>query len=287
MKKKNKNLLPVTTMVGPISFWMIAFVAIPLIYVFAISFMNKGTYGGVEFSFTLSNYKEVLNPLYLNVFKDSLWMAAKTTVLCILIGYPFAYYIAQKSSMKKTFLFMMIILPFLTNSLIRTYAWIILLRTEGIINTILMNLHIISSPLKLIYNDLGVTIGMVYTLLPFMVLPLYSSIEKLDKSLLEAASDLGAKPYKAFFQVTLPLTMPGIFAGSLLVFIPTLGYFFIPDLLGGSKTMLIGNLVKNQFLTARNWPFGASLSIFLILLTLVLVGIYQKIGGDMDELGGF
>lgn len=286
MGNRDKKRTSLFTMVGPVSFWMIIFIAIPFLYVLLISFLQKGTYGGVEFKFTLDNYKSMVDPTYLEIFSSSLVMAAATTVLCLLIGYPFAYFISMKAKEKRAFLMMLIIIPFLTNSLIRTYGWIILLRTEGLINQLLLGLHIIKEPLKLIYNNIGVMIGMVYTLLPFMVLPLYTSIEKLDKSILEAANDLGAKPRNSFLKVTLPLTVPGIFAGSIMVFIPTLGYFFIPDLLGGSKVMLIGNLIKNQFLTARNWPLGAALSIFLIIITIVLVNIYTRIGGKMDDLGG-
>lgn len=286
MGNRDKKRTSLFTMVGPVSFWMIIFIAIPFLYVLLISFLQKGTYGGVEFKFTLDNYKAMVDPTYLEIFSSSLVMAAATTVLCLLIGYPFAYFISMKAKEKRAFLMMLIIIPFLTNSLIRTYGWIILLRTEGLINQLLLGLHIIKEPLKLIYNNIGVMIGMVYTLLPFMVLPLYTSIEKLDKSILEAANDLGAKPRNSFLKVTLPLTVPGIFAGSIMVFIPTLGYFFIPDLLGGSKVMLIGNLIKNQFLTARNWPLGAALSIFLIIITIVLVNIYTRIGGKMDDLGG-
>ena len=285
MKKgKNKELLAMITMIGPIGFWMILFVAIPLIYVFAISFMKKGTYGGIELAFTLSNYTEILNPLYLQIFIGSIITAGISTIACLAIGYPFAYFIARKSQIKKNFLLMLVMLPFLTNSLIRMYGWIILLKGEGIINKILVSLHIISEPIQLIYTNFAVMLGLIYCLLPFMILPLYSSIEKLDMSLLEAASDLGAKSTKTFLNITLPLTMPGIFAGSILVFIPALGLFFIADLLGGSKVMLIGNLIRNQFLTARNWPFGAALSMTLILITLILVAGYKKAGGSMDDL---
>lgn len=285
MKKgKNKELLAMITMTGPIGFWMILFVAIPLVYVFAISFMKKGTYGGIELAFTLSNYREILNPLYLQIFIGSIITAGISTIVCLAIGYPFAYFIAKKSQIKKSFLLMLVMLPFLTNSLIRMYGWIILLKGEGIINKILVSLHIISEPIQLIYTNFAVMLGLIYCLLPFMILPLYSSIEKLDMSLLEAASDLGAKPTKTFLNITLPLTMPGIFAGSILVFIPALGLFFIADLLGGSKVMLIGNLIRNQFLTARNWPFGAALSMTLILITLILVAGYKKAGGSMDDL---
>ena len=187
----------------------------------------------------------------------------------------------------RNFLIKLVMIPFLTNSLIRTYGWIVLLRKNGVINTGLMNLGVIKSPLSLMYNNLGIIIGMVYTLLPFMILPIYSSVSKMDKSLIEAAKDLGASKWKVFKEVILPSTISGLFNGSLMVFIPAIGYFFISDILGGGKIMIIGNLIKNQFLTARNWPFGSAISIFLILITFLLVKVYKKIGGKMDDLGGF
>lgn len=286
MKEKKKINLPLLTMVGPVALWMILFVAIPFIYVFAISFMNKGTYGGVKFGFTLNNFAQVFNPMYLKVFGVSIVLAGVTTILCILIAYPFTYYVAQKTTIKKTIFMSMVTIPFLVSSIIRLFSWITLLRKDGIINSFLMKLGIIKEPLQMVYNTTGTIIGLVYMLLPFMILPLYSSIEKLDKSLLEACCDLGAKPAKAFFKVTLPLTMPGVFAGTIMVFIPALGMFFVTDLLGGSNTQVVGNIIRDQFITARNWPVGAALSIFLIIITLVLVWLYQKSGGDMDELGG-
>lgn len=182
---------------------------------------------------------------------------------------------------------MLVIIPFLTNSLIRTYGWIVLLRKEGLINTVLSQLHLIDEPLALMYNNLGIVIGMVYTLLPFMILPVYSAVDKLDHAMIEAASDLGASKWQRFIHVIVPETLPGLFNGSLMVFIPAIGYFFISDLLGGGKLMLLGNLIKNQFLVARNWPFGASISIVLIMITFFLVKLYKKIGGKMDDLGGF
>lgn len=204
-----------------------------------------------------------------------------------MIAYPFTYYVAQKTTITKTVFMSMVTVPFLVSSLIRLFSWITLLRKDGIINSFLMKIGVIHEPLQLVYNTTGTIIGLVYMLLPFMILPLYSSIEKLDKSLLEACCDLGAKPAKAFLKVTLPLTMPGIFAGTIMVFIPALGLFFVTDLLGGSNTQVIGNIIRDQFITARNWPLGAALSIFLIVITLILVWLYQKSGGDMDELGGF
>lgn len=286
MKSKKKINMPLITTVGPVLAWMILLVAIPFIYVFAMSFMNKGTYGGVVIGFTLNNFIQVFDPLYLKVFGESLLISAFTTIICIVIAYPFTYFIAQKTTIKKTVFMAMVIVPFLVSSLIRLFGWINLLRKDGIINSLLLKLGLINEPLQLVYNTTGVMIGLVYMLLPFMILPLYSSIEKLDKSLLEACSDLGSKPITSFIKVTLPLTMPGIFAGSILVFIPSLGYFFVTDLLGGSKTQVIGNVIRTQFITARNWPLGSAISIFLIVITLVLVWLYQKSGGNMDDLGG-
>jgi len=286
MNNKKKINMPLIATVGPVSTWMILLVAIPFIYVFAMSFMNKDPYGGVIIGFTLNNFIQIFDPLYLKVFGNSLLISMFTTIICILIAYPFTYFIAQKTTIKKTVFMAMVIVPFLVSSLIRLFGWINLLRKDGIINSILLNLGLIHEPLQLVYNTTGIMIGLVYMLLPFMILPLYSSIEKLDKSLLEACSDLGAKPVTSFFRVTLPLTMPGVFAGSILVFIPTLGYFFVTDLLGGNKTQVIGNVIRNQFITARNWPLGAAISIFLIVITLILVWLYQKSGGNMDDLGG-
>lgn len=286
MENKNKIKLPLLVTVGPVSAWMILLVAIPFIYIFVISFMKKGAYGGVVFGFTLNNFIQVFDPLYLKVFGESLLISTLTTIICILIAYPFTYFIAEKTTIKKTIFMAMVIVPFLVSSLIRLFGWINLLRKDGIINSLLLQWGLIKEPLQLVYNNTGVMIGLVYMLLPFMILPLYSSIEKLDKSLLEACSDLGAKPVAAFLKVTLPLTMPGVFAGSILVFIPSLGYFFVTDILGGNKTQVIGNVIRNQFITARNWPLGAAISIFLIIITLVLVGLYQKSGGNMDDLGG-
>lgn len=286
MYNKKKIKLPLLVAVGPVSAWMILLVAIPFMYVFVMSFMNKGAHGGVVIGFTLNNFIQVFDPLYLKVFGESLLISAFTTITCILIAYPFTYFIAQKTTIKKTVFMAMVIIPFLVSSLIRLFGWINLLRKDGIINSILLKWGLIHEPLQLVYNTTGVMIGLVYMLLPFMILPLYSSIEKLDRSLLEACSDLGAKPVTAFFKVTLPLTMPGVFAGSILVFIPSLGYFFVTDLLGGNKTQVIGNIIRNQFITARNWPLGSAISIFLIIITLLLVWLYQKSGGSMDDLGG-
>lgn len=285
-KSKKKWNLAFFTMIGPVSAWMILFVFIPFIYIFVISFMKRSTYGGVELGFTFQNLLQVFELSNIKIFGQSLLIAALTTIICILIAYPFAYFVAQKSQIKKTVFMAMVMVPFMISSLIRLFSWINLLRKEGAVNRVLMGMGLIDEPLHLVYNMVGIIIGLVYTLLPFMIMPLYSSIEKLDKSLLEACSDLGAKPITGFLKVTLPLTMPGVFAGTIMTFIPTLGLFFVIDLMGGSKIMVMGSLIRNQFITAKNWPLGAALSLFLIGITLIMVKIYQKNGGNMDELGG-
>jgi spermidine/putrescine transport system permease protein len=269
---------------SPVVLWMVIFVLLPLLLVVVVSFLSRGLYGGIEFKFNLANYSRILKPMYLKILTSSMIISFLTTFICLLLGYPFAYFVARSPIRIRGILFMLIIIPFWTNSLVRTYAWIVLLRTEGLINTMLLNLGVISKPLQMLYNNGAIIVGLVYTLFPFMVLPLITSIEKMDNSLLEAAKDLGAKPWEAFLKVTLPLTMPGIMSGSLLVFIPTLGYFFIPDLMGGSKIMLVSNLIKNQFLAARDWPFGSALSILLIIITLVMIGIYIRLVGKKQKI---
>jgi len=271
----------------PVSFWMLCFVAVPLLMVVLVSFFERGTYGGIVYRLTLENYTRMIDLMYLKVLLVSLRVAFFTTLICLILGYPFAYFISNTSKKYQPILLMLIMIPFWTNSLIRTYALIVLFRLEGVINSVLMALGIISAPLEMLYNDYAILLGMVYALFPFMVLPLYTSIEKLDKSLLEAASDLGARPWKSFMRVTLPLTLPGVFAGSILVFIPALGYFFIPDLMGGSKILLISNLIKNQFLTARDWPYGSAVSIILIIITFVLIDVYVKLIGDKNKMEVF
>ncbi|MGB4440360.1 MAG: ABC transporter permease [Sedimentibacter sp.] len=272
--KKNKG--PLCTL-SPLVIWLSILVAVPLIFVIVMGFLSRGTYGNVEFKFTIENYIRIFDPLYLKILLSSLWLSLITTIICLVAGYPFAYFIANAPQKIRGILLMLIIIPFWTNSLIRTYAWIVLLRTSGIINSYLIQFGFINEPIQFLYTNGAVVLGLAYTLFPFMVLPLYASIESLDKRYLEAASDLGARPLKAFRSITVPLTLPGIIAGCILVFIPTLGLFFIPDLMGGSKIMLISNFIKNQFLTARDWPFGSAASIVLIALTFILLGVYIKI----------
>lgn len=279
------NTLPAMIMVGPVALIMLLLVAVPLIYVAVMSFCSIDEYYNLTSNITLSNYVRLANSDYVKIYGQSLLIAFLTTILCILIGYPFSYFIARSKSKTRKILYMLVIIPFWTNSLIRIYGWRSFLGTSGWLNSSLMAMGIIAEPLDFLYKNGTTILGMVYCLIPFMILPLYTSIEKLDGSLLEASADLGAKPVSTFLKVILPLTASGIFSGSLMVFIPCLGYFFVADILGGGNSDVIGNLIERQFQSGNNWPLGAALSIILILVTLVLVKIYQKLGGDMDALG--
>ena len=269
----------------PVIIYTVFLIALPLIYIFVISFFQSDFYGGMIETFTLENYARIFDSVYIGIFIKSLVIAGITTIICILISYPFVLAVSHKNKRFQTILMMLVMIPFLTNSLIRMYGWTVLLRESGIINQILMSLNIISEPLSLMYNNLGIIIGMVYTLIPFMILPLYSSVSTIDKSLLEAASDLGASKWQKFKNIILPQTFPGLFNGALMVFTPALGYFFIVDVLGGGKIMILGNLIKNQFFLFRNWPFGAAIAVSLVLITILVIVIYRKLGGKMDKLG--
>lgn len=279
------NTLPALVTVGPVTLVMVLLIAVPLIYVAVMSFCSIDEFYNVTFDFTVDNYIRLANKDYLKIYAQSLIIALLTTVICILVGYPFSYAIARAKSRKKRILYMLVIIPFWTNSLIRIYGWRSFLGSSGWLNMLLTRIGIMKEPVDLLYKQGTTILGMVYCLIPFMILPLYTAIEKLDGSLLEASSDLGARPVSTFFEVILPLTSSGIFSGSLMVFIPCLGYFFVSDILGGGNSDVIGNLIERQFQSGNNWPLGAALSIILIVVTLILVKIYQKLGGDMDSLG--
>lgn len=279
------NTLPALCMTGPVTVWLLVFVAAPLIYVAVMSFCSIDQSYNVVYQFTTANYQRLFDVNYMQIYGQSLAIAFLTTALCILIGYPFSFLIARATGKKKGILYMLVIIPFWTNSLIRIYGWRTFLGTSGWLNKALMGLGIISEPLDLLFHQGTTVLGMVYCLFPFMVLPLYTAIEKLDKSMIEASQDLGAHGPTTFLKVVLPLTASGIFSGSIMVFIPCLGYFFVADILGGGNSDVIGNLIERQFQSGNNWPLGAALSIMLIIITLVLVKIYQKCGGDMESLG--
>ena len=269
----------------PVIIYSILLIFLPLLYVFIISFFKSDSYGGMIETFTLSNYIQLFNVVYIKIFLKSMLIALIVTFICIVLSYPFVIAITHKNKLTQKILMTLVMVPFFTNSLIRMYGWIVLLRKSGVINQTLISTGLINSPLKLMYNNLGIIVGMVYTLIPFMILPLYGSVSAIEKSILEAANDLGANKIKRFFKIIVPQSKSALFNGSLMVFTPALGYFFIVDVLGGGKIMILGNLIKNQFLTARNWPFGASISVFLLLVTFLIIGIYRKTGGKLEDLG--
>jgi spermidine/putrescine transport system permease protein len=280
--KKNKfkqNTLPALAMAGPVSLWMILFVTLPMLYIIYISFMSRGIFGDVVYEFSLDSYKTLLDSTYFKVIVKSMKAAFITTLLCILIGYPFAYYIAKQPKEVASKLIMLVMIPFWTNSLMRLNSWLLLFQTSGPVNNFLQNAGFIDSPISFVYTDGLVMIGMITNMLPFAVLPMYSSIEKLSKSLLEASADLGASRSTTFFNITLPLTFPGIFSSIILVFIPSLGIYTVTDMLGGGKVLYIGNIIKNQFGAIRNWPLGAALSVLLIVITGLLIFIYTRLQG--------
>jgi spermidine/putrescine transport system permease protein len=245
--------------------------AAPFAIVLAYSFLTRGVYGGIEPPWTAESYRRLFDPLYLAILWRSVAMAMAATAFCLVLAFPAALFISRAGRRKNLYL-QLVMLPFWTSFLVRTYAWIFLLRDTGLFNTALQALGIIHGPLPLLYNDGAVLLGLVYGYLPFMVLPIYATLERLDPTLVEAAADLGARPFAAVWRIVVPLSRPGIVAGSVLVFIPCLGAYLTPDLLGGGRTVMVGNLVQNQFTTARDWPFGAAVSITLMaLVSLVLV----------------
>jgi len=271
--------LQVLLLILPSLFWLVVFFAIPLVIVFVYSFFSRGPYGQIVPDFTLENYGRFFDPLYLKIFVRSFKIAGLTTVFCFLLGYPMAYWLATRPPKWRNTLLLLLMIPFWTNFLVRTYAWILILRNTGLINNALMGLGVIDQPLPLFGTDLAIVIGLVYGWFPDMVLPCYAAIERLDFSLVEAAQDLYANELKAFARVIFPLTLPGIVAGSILVFIPSLGAYVTPDLLGGAKSVMLGNVIQSQFLTVRDYPFGSAFSFVLMALMLAATLIYFRVGG--------
>ncbi|HXV23221.1 MAG TPA: ABC transporter permease [Alphaproteobacteria bacterium] len=250
--------------------WLALFLLVPCLLVFALSFFERGLYGGVDYVFTLENYRRALEPLYRSILINSAWLALLATFVSALIGYPAAYAIAKAPARWQSALLVLVMLPFWSNYLIRTYAWIVLLNREGLINRALAELGA-TQPLPLLYNDFAIVLGLVYGYLPFMVLAIYASLSRLDPALLEQSADLGASAISTFLRITLPLTLPGLAAGSVFVFVLSIGNFITPDLLGGGRRLMVGNLIYKQFLSARDWPFGSSLAFLLIALMMLLL----------------
>ncbi|ACL20608.1 spermidine/putrescine transport system permease protein [Desulfitobacterium sp. LBE] len=264
---------------APYLLWMLIFTIVPLILVVYFSLFESGPEG---IRFTAVHLERVFEPIYLKVILRSIWLALISTVFCLLLGYPMAMILASKGLKRRDFLIVLFVLPMWMNFLARTYAWMTLLENKGIINQLLAALSL--PALNILYTDKAVILGMVYNFLPFMVLPIYSVLQKIDHSLIEAAEDLGATPYKTFFKVTFPLSLSGVASGIIMVFMPAVTTFVISRLLGGGQYMLIGNLIEQQFLTTGDWGFGSSLSLILMIFLLLTMGIMSKT--DKDQEGG-
>ena len=291
--KKGAQLLG---LIGPGAFWMLLFFNLPILIVLFISFVERGRAGGIKLppQYTLDNYAQFFNAcssqfsgpacdsfLYLGIFWSSVRIGFVVTLWCIVVGYPLAYFIAKQKQIWRDALMILVIIPFWTNFLVRTYALKQVLATEGLLNSFLMNLHLINQPLDLLFNEFAVVVGLIYGYLPFAILPMYASIEKFDQTLMEAAADLGAPPHRAFLRVMLPMTLPGVVAALVLVFVPVVGAFITPDIMGGGKVEMIGTLINRQFGVARNWPFGSAMS--LILMLLVLIGVIYYFRSSTEE----
>ena len=269
----------------PALLWLLLFLVAPLVIVLVVSLATRGPYGKTIYELTSANYLRAFDSLYVHAYWRTIWIATVTTVMTALVSFPVAYYIALRARPRwKRVLLVLTVIPFWTSFLIRTYSWILLLRSEGVINSALMQTGLIGEPVKLLYSDFAVLTGQVYGELPFMILPIYVVLERLDIRLLEAAQDLGANRLWTFLKVTLPLSRPGVIAGTVLVFIPSLGAFITPDLLGGAKSVMIGNLIQNQF-SQLNQPFGSALSLILTAAVLVLLAVAMKAGLKASEMG--
>lgn len=280
MTRRSRAIL----LLSPAVFWLLLFIVAPLAIVVVVSLATRGPYGKTVYDFSTANFLRALDPLYLRAYWRTIWIATSTTLLCAVVSYPVAYYLALRSPERwKRPLLVLTVIPFWTSFLIRTYAWILILRSEGVINSALLSAGVIEAPLKLLYSDFAVLVGQVYGELPFMILPIYVALDRLDVRLLEAAQDLGANKFWTFVKVTLPLSRPGLTAGIVLVFIPSLGAFITPDLLGGAKSAMIGNLIQNQF-AQLNQPFGSALSLILTAAVLLLLAIAFKSGLKSSEL---
>lgn len=280
LSKRSRGVLAILLTPGVL--WLTLFFVIPLLIVLVVSFSKRSLLGVVDYSFNLNNYSRVFDPgaPYFSIFLRSLGLATINTILCLLLGYPFAFYIARQTPQRQKLLIFLVMVPFWTNFLIRTYALMFIIRDTGLINSWLLNLGIIREPLQILFTPTAIRLGMLYGYLPFAVLPLYASIEQLDYNYVQAAQDLGADALRVFIKVILPLTMPGVVAASIITFIPALGDFITPDLLGGGNTFLIGNVLQQQFLTVRDWPFGSAMSVVLMALVLMATMIYFRTGAS-------
>ncbi|NQX36350.1 ABC transporter permease [Herbiconiux sp. VKM Ac-2851] len=270
-------------LVGPGALYITLLVLVPVALITVYSFFERGRFGGVVWTFTLDNFARLFDPLYLSVVGNSLVIAAIVTLLALLIGYPTALMITRLSPKWRTVALIAVLLPFWTNFLIRTYAWILLLNNAGWVNQALQALGITDEPISMLYTPQAVVVGLLYMYLPLMILPLYSALAHQDRQLGEAATDLGASPFRVFRTVTVPLSIPGILTGCVFVFVPAMSNFVIPELIGGGKTVLVGNLIRDQFLKARDWPFGAALALVLTVSLLLLLVLQSRLSKRLTE----
>ena len=284
--RKRKKQAGTFALLIPIYLFTLIFVFAPLVYMVFLSFTTRAEVWGFVPEFTLDTFKRILEPLYLRTFGDSLKLAVTATIFIVLTGYPFGYFMAKMSPKWKKRTMLLLMIPFWTSSLMRLNGWIIMFRSNGVLDKILMGLHLTQKPLKLLYSYPAVLIGMVYLLMPFMILSVYSSAEKMDWGLVEAARDLGASRWRAFTSITLVHTMPGLLSGVILTFIPSMGLFFVADILGGNKIVLVGSVIQEQLTKGRNLPFAAALSVVLLVLTSLIIGLYRKIAntGELEGL---
>ena len=270
---------------APMYIFTLVFLIGPFVYMLVLSFLTRAETWGVVNSFTLRNYRRILEPLYFNTFVESVKLAVLVTALVAAIGYPFGYFMAKLPPKRRGLMLMLVMIPFYTSSLMRLYGWIIVLRANGLLDKLLMALHITTKPLKILYTYPAVAVGMVYALLPFMMLSVYSSVEKMDWTLVEAARDMGAAPWRAFLTVTLPMTMPGLMTGVILTFVPSMGLFFVADILGGNKIVLVGTVIQEQLMKVHDQPFAAAMSVILMLMMSVMIYAYRRITGSSEMEG--
>ena len=269
--------LPASVLLAPASLWYLAFFLTPIGFILVFSFLMSADFGGIQFQFTTDNYIQLArSTVYLRVFRSTIGMATAGTSLCLLIGYPFAYFLATRAKRLKNLLLVLLIVPFWTSFLTRTYAWLILLGDHGPLTALLHRSGLLHGDLNFLYSYKAILLGVTYNYLPLMVFPLYVSLERLDKRLIEAAKDLGASGWATFRRVTVPLTMPGILTGCLLVFIPLMGEYVVPSILGGARSFMIGNLIGDEFISAHDWAFGSALAMAVIVILTVLIVVYFR-----------
>ncbi len=285
-RPRNRLLFERAVFLGPGLIFTAVFVVVPVVLVLAYTFFDRGRFGGVVYNFSLDNFSRAWQPTYRKVLVSSLEIAGAATLIALVIGYPVAYAIAKLPARWRTIALVLVVVPFWTNFLIRTYAWIVLLNTQGVLNDVLVGTGLTDHRLSLLYTKGAVIAGLVYVYLPLMILPIYASVARLDRELREASANLGAGKIATFFRVTFPLTLPGVVTGCIFVFVPSLGNFVVPELLGGGKTVMVGNLVRDQFLKARDWPFGATLALIMVVLLLLLFALQSLVSRRYAVSGG-